>query len=149
MAYVVGRRSGRFEVRESLHTPAGSRARTLAGFRVLDDDVLDRASARAVRPFDAKAVVASARHAGAPVKRGTGKAAVRRGFVEASRRAGRQWQMGPPQDPGALLIDLLGFADAVAAGQPPRRFQPLAFPPLARLARERPRRRDAVAVRGR
>lgn len=149
MTYVVARRNGRFEVRESLHTPAGPRARTLAGFRVLDDDVLDKASGRAARPFDTKAVVASARQAGAPVKRGTGKAALRRGFVETSRRVGRQWQMGRPRDPGAVLIDLLGFADAVAASQPPRPLAPLVFPPLATLAGERPRRRVAAGVSGR
>lgn len=42
--------------------------------------------------------------------------------------------MSKPPDPGSVLIDLLGFADAVAAGQPPRRFQPLEFPALAKLA---------------
>lgn len=142
MAYVVARRNGRFEVRESIHTPDGPRARTLAGFRVLDDEVLVRASGRATRPFDRKAVIASARRIGAPVKRGSARAS--RGFVQTSRRVGRQWQMDRPRDPGAVLIELLGFADAVAAGQPPRRFQPLEFPLLAKLAPGSDRRRAAV-----
>jgi hypothetical protein len=135
MAYVVARRNGRFEVRESVHTPQGPRARTLAGFRILDDGVIVRASGRATRPFDRQAVIASARRIGAPVKRGTGRAA--RGFVQTSRRVGRQWQMDKPRDPGAVLIELLGFADAVAAAQPPRRLRPLEFPPLAGLASAR------------
>jgi len=37
-------------------------------------------------------------------------------------------------DPGAALLELLGFAGAVLAGQAPRPFEPLAFPPLARVA---------------
>jgi hypothetical protein len=152
MAYVVARRNGRFEVRESIHTAQGPRARTLAGFRVLDGDVLGRASGRATRPFDRKAVIASARRIGAPVKRGADGASARaggrasRGFVQSSRRVGRQWRMDRPRDPGAVLIDLLGFADAVAAGQPPRRFQPLEFPPLAKLALGPDRRRAAVGA---
>ena len=60
MAYVVARPKGRFEIRESVHTPAGPRARSLAGFTQLTDEVLARASRKAVRPFDPEAVRASA-----------------------------------------------------------------------------------------
>ena len=42
MAYVVERRSGHWEIRESVHTAAGPRARTLATFRMLTDEVLER-----------------------------------------------------------------------------------------------------------
>lgn len=143
MAYVVARRNGRFEIRESVHTPDGPRARTLAGFRVLDNDVLGKAARRATRPFDAKAVTTSARRTGAPVKRGTGRpVAPHRAFVESSRRMGRESPVDRPADPGAVLIDLLGFADAVRASQPPRRFQPLAFPSLAKLAAQQQRQRQ-------
>jgi hypothetical protein len=38
-----------------------------------------------------------------------------------------------PVDPGAALIDLLGFADAVTRNQPPRPAAPLEFPVLSRL----------------
>jgi hypothetical protein len=67
MAFVVARRDGRFEIRESIATPAGPRARSLATFRTLTDDVLDHAEARAARPFDrsqveARALAAGARH---------------------------------------------------------------------------------------
>jgi hypothetical protein len=44
---------------------------------------------------------------------------------------------GGRSDAGAALIELLGFADMVTAGQPPRPFEPLAFPALARLAERR------------
>ena len=40
-------------------------------------------------------------------------------------------------DPGEALIDLLGFADAVARSQPARPFEPLEFPVLARLVEDR------------
>ena len=66
VAYVVTRPGRRFEIRESLHTPGGSRARSLAGFDVLTDAVLARAARRAQRPFDVGAVLASGRRAGAP-----------------------------------------------------------------------------------
>ena len=65
MAFVVARRDGRFEIRESLATPDGPRARTLATFRALTDAVLDQAEDRATRPFDRRRVEARAVAAGA------------------------------------------------------------------------------------
>jgi hypothetical protein len=61
MAFVVARRDGRFEIRESVTTPAGPRARTLAGFKVLSDSVMYEARSRATRPFDPEVVRARAR----------------------------------------------------------------------------------------
>jgi hypothetical protein len=40
-------------------------------------------------------------------------------------------------DPGAALIDLLGFADTVTRGQPARPFEPLTFPVLRKLVDDR------------
>jgi hypothetical protein len=145
MAYVTGRRGGRFEIRESLHTPKGSRARSLASFEVLDDDVLDRAEQRSSRPFDVDAVIASGRRAGARVIAQAGAAREARDsparFVEASRRMALSFRRRPHAttraDPGDELIDLLGFADAVTASQPVRPFEPLAFPVLSRLVQAR------------
>ncbi len=122
MAYVVARPKGRFEIRESLHTPDGPRARSLAGFNVLSDAVLTKAAGRAQRPFDVEAVLASARRAGAPTRVDAGAEAddPRGRFVEASRRMARALQLPParkPVDPGAALIELLGFADAVTRNQ--------------------------------
>jgi hypothetical protein len=144
MAYVAARRRGRFEIRESLHTPKGSRARSLVGFQVLDDEVLARAAQRAVRRFDADAVIASGRRAGAPVTAVAGTVGERRGsatsFVRASRRMALSLQRPRAiagTDPGEALIDLLGFADAVARSQSPRPFEPLQFPVMARLTENR------------
>ncbi len=138
MAYVVARPKGRFEVRESLHTQDGSRARSLAGFDVLTGAVLAKAARRARRPFDAEAVLASARRAGATVKldAGAGPEDARARFVASSRRMAQALQLPParkPVDPGTALIDLLGFVDAVARNQPPRPSAPLEFPVLERL----------------
>jgi hypothetical protein len=138
MAYVVVRPKGRFEIRESLHTPDGPRARSLAGFDVLSDAVLAKAALRAQRPFDVDAVLESGRRAGAPTALDAGAEAddSRGRFVEASRRMARALQRPPavrPVDPGAALIDLLGFADAVTRNQPPRPPAPLEFPVLSRL----------------
>jgi hypothetical protein len=139
MAFVVARRGGRFEIRESLYTANGPRSRTLAGFDVLSDDVLAAAARRAQRPFDAAAVIRSGRRAGARVRvASSGASRARDRFVAASRgMAGALGQAPPPDastDAGAALRELLGFADAVTAGQPPRPFEPLAFPVLARVA---------------
>jgi hypothetical protein len=143
MAYVVARPKGRFEIRESLHTPDGPRAHSLAGFAVLSDAVLAKAAQRAQRSFDAGAVLASARRAGAPTGVDAGaEADARERFVNASRRMARALQPRPtlrPIDPGAALIDLLGFADAVTRSRPPRPPVPLEFPVLSRLVE---RRRD-------
>ncbi len=158
MAYVVARRNGRFEIRESLHTPSGPRARTLAGFGgVLSEEVLARAGARARRPFDPAAVLASGRRAGAevaararrtlperqqgtPPERGAARTESGGRFLAASGRMARSVRRVAQTErmaPGDALIDLLGFADAVAASQPARRAGPLAFPALARLLAER------------
>ncbi len=45
--------------------------------------------------------------------------------------------IGARADAGAALLELLGFADTVRASQPPRPFEPLAFPVLAELAARR------------
>ena len=140
MAYVVARPKGRYEIRESVHTPKGPRARSLANFTQLDDEVLARARERATRPFDPDAVRAAAERAAV-------KGTVRherpetRHFVEASRRMARSLERVPPpaarRDPGDALIGLLGFAARVKPFGPARTPAPLRFPPLARLREER------------
>jgi len=57
VAYLRQRSDGRVEIRESTSTPAGPRARTLAVFRgPLTRDVVERAAARAQRPFRPEAL---------------------------------------------------------------------------------------------
>lgn len=150
MAYVVPRKGGRFEIRESLHTASGPRSRTLAGFRVLTDQALDAAAQRAQRPFDREATIRSARRAGARVQlASSGASRVARSgttrpydrFLSGSRRMadaiGRPAPGAARIEPGVALIELLGFADAIRASQPARPHEPLAFPPLARVAERR------------
>ncbi|HYB22585.1 MAG TPA: hypothetical protein VED41_02230 [Solirubrobacteraceae bacterium] len=148
MAYVTARRNGRFEIRESLHTPRGPRARTLAAFTVLTDEVLVKAAERATRPFDVDAVIASSTRVGAPMKTTSAVAAGPGGsysrFLAASRRMAASLEPTAARalmDPGAALVDLLGFADAVAASRPARPSEPLDFPVLSRLAERRARPR--------
>ena len=133
MAYVVARPGHRFELRESVHTPEGPRARSLASFRVLSASVLAKARARAIRPFSDEEVMASARRVGAHVE--VDWDAER--WVAASRRMARVLDRpaatGRP-DPGASLLELLDFADAVATSVGPRKWEPLAFPVLSRMA---------------
>jgi hypothetical protein len=149
MAYVVARPKGRFEIRESLHTPRGPRARTLANFEQLTDKVLDTARLRASRPFDLDAVRASAEKArsvaaaprpgqGRPGGVSTPRRRMMRQFVQSSRRMAAALESRPPPpgstaDPGDALIDLLDLVAQVSAFRSPRRPEPLRFPPLARL----------------
>ena len=143
MAYVVARPRGRFEIRESIHTPKGSRARSLVSFTELSDEVLGKAGQRASQPFDADAVRASAARAGVPPRRHRQpeiRQAEMQKFVESSRRmaAALETRPGgagssPSRDPGDALIDLLDLVSQVSAFGPARRPEPLCFPPLARL----------------
>jgi hypothetical protein len=67
MAYLRKRSDGRVEIRESIATRAGPRARTLAVFRgALVPDVMERAAGLARRPFDPEALRARARALGVP-----------------------------------------------------------------------------------
>jgi hypothetical protein len=150
MTYVVARPNERFEIRESVHTEKGPRARSLANFSLLTDEVLARAAGRATRPFDARAVLGAAQRAGAPMTtgtptasaNGTGTAPGRSGrtFVTSSRRMARSLGTRPAAgrpDPGDALIDLLGFVAQITPFRPARPPEPLRFPPLARLRAER------------
>ena len=159
MAYVVARPKGRFEIRESVHTPKGPRARSLANFADLTDDVLARAGGRASRPFDAEAVRKSARRAGVPIRRrpreagAAGTSRTSRHFVVSSRRMAASLDPSRParaagrRDAGEALIDLLGFVEQVRAFTPDRPAEPLGFPPLARVVQETSERRQATSGR--
>jgi len=107
MAYIVGRPKDRWEIRESVTTPNGPRARSLASFRTLDDGVLDRAERAAVTPFSRADVVAAARRVGAPVGEPTADRLTR--ALLAELRAGRAPKPGLR---GAL-------ADALSRIEPP------------------------------
>lgn len=66
MAYIVSRRDGRFEIRESSMTPAGPRSSTLAIFSELSEQVLALASARANGSFSSDELRGRATTMGVP-----------------------------------------------------------------------------------
>jgi hypothetical protein len=136
VAYVVARPNGRFEIRESVHTPKGPRARSLANFVQLTDEVLEAAEGRASRPFDPVGVIASADRAGVSVMRAARQASVR-DYSPAPRQDDRTPEEGAAAA-GEALWDLLALADQVAPFGAPRPTEPLRFPPLAHLAANRP-----------
>ena len=94
----IRRQGDRYEIRECVGTEKGPRQRTLASFRrVLTPEVLDRAEAVAVRPFEREEVLARARALGLPTSR-------RRRFPEARALLARL-QRGARLDP--TLVTLL------------------------------------------
>jgi hypothetical protein len=140
MAFVVARRDGRFEIRESVATPRGPRARTLATFRELSDEVLDHAQARATTVLDRDLVAVRALELGAPrAPRTTARLGWRLlGELEsghdippvlagalAARLAGvavatpdtlaplSDWLGATPQERGEALRDLLRLTDRI------------------------------------
>jgi len=104
MAYVVARTGRRYEARESVSTAAGPRARTLATFAELDDEVLARVRERATTPLDEGALLRSARKAGAPVAVGQSDADRAARTLLAELNAGR----APSPILAAALEDALG-----------------------------------------
>ncbi|HEX9694918.1 MAG TPA: hypothetical protein VGB64_01230 [Actinomycetota bacterium] len=159
MAFVVATAGGRWEIRESVWTPGGPRARTLASFTSLTDSVLDRAEGRATSEFDRAKIVASARRRGAPAEVNPADrhaAALIRAAARGHRmRPGLRrvlteqlgagdadhaaddslapWIAAPAVERGRALVDLLGLADRLPKPPP----APLLFPGL------HPRRRPA------
>ncbi|MEY2565993.1 MAG: hypothetical protein QOE35_522 [Actinomycetota bacterium] len=159
MAYVVDRGDGRYELRQAAGTSRGPRARTLASFRVLNDDVLTHAEERTGGPLDRTAIRRSARRAGAPVApppgderagallgvlaRGGAPTPVRSHLLAHALapdavdppdhhvRAAGAWVDADAQARGAALRDVLSLVDAIPAR---RRTAPLRFPRLSSTA---------------
>jgi hypothetical protein len=67
MTFIVATKKGTFEIRESRGTPAGPRSRTLASFRELTDETIEKARARAAKPPSAEELREAALRAGAPI----------------------------------------------------------------------------------
>jgi hypothetical protein len=155
MAFVVAKAGGRFEVRETRRTPAGPRAMTLATFRVLDDQTVALAQAKATVPFATEQLRASARRAGAPLEdrrpdhlarqllgdMADGQSpspGLRRALADALARSALPaneslgdlalWIGVPDEIRAGALEDLLGLADAIPVR---RRSSGLTFPRLS------------------
>jgi hypothetical protein len=159
MAYVTATRPGRYEIRESHSTSRGPRARTLASFDELTDEVIEKAQRRATKPVEAEDLRHAARRVGAPIARppadraarellsqlamGRGPAPRLRRLLDemlhddSARAAGpkdpgravAEWMAATPEQRGRTLVDLLLLADALPHGG--RRGKPLKFPRLA------------------
>ena len=113
MAYLVRRGGDRFDVREASATPAGPRSRTLVTFRPpLTPEVLERAAARAARPFDRGTILARAAQLGV--------ATTERREDRAAREVLALLRGGASIDP--VLVTLLrdALAEAEAAPVPER-----------------------------
>jgi hypothetical protein len=109
MAFLYRRTGGRIEIREAHSTPSGPRSRTLASFQgALTEEHLDRAEARATRPFDRAAIREKAARLGVAVLEPRADAAAR-ALLSALRR-------NEPLDP--RLATLLGAALAERAAEP-------------------------------
>jgi len=109
MAYLVRRSGDRFDLREASATPAGPRSRTLATFRPpLTPEILERAAARATRPFDRAAILARAAQLGV--------AATERREDRSAREVLALLRAGAAIDP--VLVTLLREALAEAASAP-------------------------------
>lgn len=157
MAYVIANRRGEFEIRESRSTPEGPRSRTLATFRELDADAIERARAKASKPLDPDALRRDARRAGATVASTPADRAARELIAELGkgnpldsglrrmlvdllaedappRSAGdashsvAEWMAATPGERGSALVDLLLLADALPHSG--RVGTPLEYPPL-------------------
>lgn len=88
MAYIVARKTGAWEIRESHNTDAGPRSRTLASFRTLTPTVIERARARSSKDLSEDELRKAARRAGAPVATTSSDAAA--GELMAELAAGRR-----------------------------------------------------------
>jgi hypothetical protein len=144
MAYVVARRSGTWELRESRMSSAGPRSHTLATFRTLTPEVIDRARARASKPLSPEDLRRAAARAGAPVNasapdRAAGElladlaagrgprpvlkrlliAALQdeRGEASDSARSAAEWIAATSRQRGEALRDLLLLADRLPPGR--------------------------------
>lgn len=113
MAFVVPRKRGGFEIRESRNTPEGPRSRTLATFKELTDEVIETARARAAKPLSKEELRRAAQRAGVPGARDPVDRAARELIAELGK--GRQ------VDPTLrdLLLDLLRRDGAQTIAIPP------------------------------
>jgi hypothetical protein len=143
MAYIVPHKSGAWEIRESAATPAGPRSRTLASFRTLTPEIVERAQARATKPLDPAELRHAAARAGAPIAMDASdraavellseldaghspRPALRRLLLDAlsreprdssNARAAASWMTATPVERGEALRDLLALTDRLPAGR--------------------------------
>lgn len=113
MAFVVPRKRGGYEIRESRSTPDGPRSRTLATFKELTDEVIESARARATKSLSQEDLQRAAQRAGVPGPRDPVDRAARELVAELGK--------GHRVDPTLrnLLLDLLRRDGSQTAAIPP------------------------------
>lgn len=153
MAFVVSRPNGAWEIRESRSTGSGPRSRTLASFRTLTPEVVERALERSAAGLDEQTLVNLARRSGAPVatsgvaddaaalveglaaggdlsptlRRLTMGALGTPGVASAAELSAGAWLTATPARRGDALRDLLLLADRIPVR---KRSDKLRFPRL-------------------
>lgn len=112
MAFVVAKPRGVFEIRESRSTPDGPRSKTLASFRELTDETLEKAGRRTAESIDEGEIRRAARRVGAPVQATPADGSARVLISELGK--------GKRLDPTLrdLLLDLLGDGTAPRSSAP-------------------------------
>jgi hypothetical protein len=133
MAYIVAKKGGTFEARESHTTPDGPRSRTLATFREFDEATIRKVIDRAERKPTREELIEAVLRAGGPLAPTPVEAAARallrslaRGEALSSRNrrllldaldgesmSAAEWLDTPLAERGEALRDLLGLGDAV------------------------------------
>lgn len=133
MTFVTAVRTGGFEFRESRATPDGPRSRTLASFRELDQETIEKVTARAAKTLTREAIVEAALRAGATLAATPADAAARdllrslargetpspihlrllRDALAGASTPAAEWMGTSPAERGDALRDLLLLADAV------------------------------------
>jgi hypothetical protein len=146
MASIRRGRGDSWEIRESVRTDRGPRSRTLATFKRLGPQTIERARERACKPLDPDDLIAGALRAGAPVEPSPADAAASALLAELSHgrhpkpalaralaerlgdagdlpdsvRAAAHWAGRSAAERGEALLDLLLLADALPASRPDR-----------------------------
>jgi hypothetical protein len=150
MAYIAQRRNGSWEIRETRSTPDGPRSSTLASFRELTAEVIERAQTRAAKPIDAQEMRQAALRAGAPIEEPLAdraatqllgelsigrkpRRALRRLLADAvdsrdaglsdAARAAQEWVAATPEQRGRTLRELLLLGDALPKHRQPDQIQ--------------------------
>jgi hypothetical protein len=147
MAFITANKRGGFEVREARNTPKGPRSRTLATFRRLDAETIDKVISRAEHAPSREELIVAALRAGATVSVTPVDEAARDTLRSIARgeRPSRKlrrllldalsdepnsvaaWLGVSPAEKGDALCDLLLLADAVPIR---RRSKEIGFPRL-------------------
>lgn len=154
MAFIVPRKNGAWEIRETRSTASGPRSTTLATFRELSDEVIERAQSRSSKPLDAGRLRRLAQRAGAPVAEQLVDTAARQllgelsagsrprrglrrlladaidssdGGLPDAARAAQEWVAATPEKRGKALRELLHLGDALPKPHRPDRIE---FPRL-------------------